>query len=287
MTTYVLPFEKMHGIGNDFIMLERRHLPNGVDDKKLARFLCDRNFGVGADGIIIVDFAKSADADFAWDYYNSDGSEAEMCGNGMRCFAKYVFEKGFTDKETFTVLTKAGIIVPLIEKDGTITVNMGVPKLPKSLKEKIIIDKTEITYTYIEIGNPHCVVFLDKAKYESNDFFLKYGPQIEKHSLFPNGVNIEFANILNKNEISCKVWERGAGPTLACGTGACAVLIAANLLSLSEINAKINLPGGSLKIWWDKNSTFKNKNCVYLNGPATFVYGGMANLDPSLVCVSI
>ena len=277
MTIYVLPFEKMHGSGNDFIILERRHLPNGVDEKALAKLICDRHFSVGADGLIIVDFSTVPDVDFAWSYYNNDGSEAEMCGNGMRCFAKYVFERGFTDKLTFSVLTKAGIINPTIEENGTVSVNMGVPRIPNDLKEEISIDSKNIAYTYLEIGNPHCVIFMNKDIEDSE--FYKLGPKIEKHNRFPNGINVEFANILNKNEIKVRVWERAAGATLACGTGACAVLVAANIENLSQEHATIYLPGGSLEVKWNKQT-----NNIFLNGPATFVYTGQLNLDPRLVC---
>ena len=277
MTTYVLPFEKMHGLGNDFIVLERRHLPIGVDENALAKLLCDRHFSIGADGIIIVDFSPSRDVDFVWSYYNSNGSEAEMCGNGMRCFAKYVFERGFIDEVSFSVLTKAGIIKPTIEQDGTVTVNMGVPVILDKLKEKIIVDSKELTFTYVEIGNPHCVIFLDH--YINDSDFLNYGPKIEKHNKFPKGVNVEFVNVIKKNELKVRVWERGCGPTLACGTGACATLVAANINNLCDDCALVYLPGGCLKIQWDKSS-----NNVFLNGPAAFLYTGQLNLEPKLVC---
>ncbi|MBI2996807.1 MAG: diaminopimelate epimerase [Candidatus Melainabacteria bacterium] len=283
MTIFVLPFEKMHGLGNDFIILERRHLPNEVNESELAKHLCNRNFSIGADGIIIVDFLGRdirpdvSTADFAWNYYNSDGSEAEMCGNGMRCFAKYVFERGFTDENTFSVLTKAGIIKPVIEEDGTVTVNMGKPTLPSKTKEELELDGKVITYTYIEIGNPHCVIFLDKKI--GDEKFFKLGPQIEHNKNFPKGVNVEFAHVLKRNEIDCRIWERGCGPTLACGTGACATLVAANINDLADNSAKIYLPGGVLRVNWDKDL-----NCVYLNGPCTFVYSGQLNLDPKKVC---
>ena len=266
----------MHGLGNDFVMVERRHLPNNINDKSLAKILCDRHFGIGADGLIIVDLSTTRDADFLWNYYNADGSEAQMCGNGMRCFAKYVFERGFTDEPAFSVLTKAGIIKSSIESDGTVTVDMGMPKLPQIVKEEIKIDSKIFNYTYVEVGNPHCVIFLDKDISDS-DFYL-YGPKIEKNKKFLNGINIEFARILNSKEINCRVWERGCGATLACGTGACAVLLAANINNLSDSSAVINLLGGHLNIRWDKDS-----NHVFLNGPATFVYTGQFNLNPKLL----
>ena len=280
MTTFILPFEKMHGLGNDFIMLEKRHLPNGVDEHLLAKLLCDRNFAIGADGLIVVDFASSRDADFSWDYYNKDGSEAEMCGNGMRCFAKYVFEKGFTDDSSFSVQTKAGIIKPSIEDDGTVTLNMGAPKLNDTLTEELNIASEIIDFTYVEIGNPHAVIFLkDKDGIADLEFF-KLGPMIEKNKRFPNFTNVEFVNVLNKEELRCRVWERGCGPTLACGTGACASLIASSVLGYTNDKVRVYLPGGCLNVSWDKKI-----NNVFLNGPATFVYSGQFNLDPKTVCI--
>lgn len=280
MSTYILPFEKMHGLGNDFVLLERRNLPNGIDEQKLAKILCNRNFGVGADGIIIVDFSTSRDNDFKWDYYNSDGFEAEMCGNGMRCFAKYVFERGFTEDISFKVQTKAGIITPKIEEDGQVLVNMGMPKLPELIKQSIVIDSRTFLYTYIEVGNPHCVIFLDDEI--SDKDFYKYGPVIGQHPNFPQGVNVEFSKVINNKLIKCRVWERGCGPTLACGTGACAVLVAASINHFVENSAVIKLPGGDLNTFWDKDT-----NNVFLKGPATFVYSGQYNLDPALVCKSL
>ncbi len=280
MTTFILPFEKMHGLGNDFIMLEKRHLPNGVDGHALARLLCDRNFAIGADGLILVDFASSRDADFSWDYYNKDGSEAEMCGNGMRCFAKYVFEKGFTESASFSVQTKAGIIKPSIESDGTVTVNMGTPKLSDTLTEELTIDSEIINFTYVEVGNPHAVIFLKTRDKIPDSEFFKLGPIIEKNKRFPSCTNVEFVNVINKEELICRVWERGCGPTLACGTGACAALVASSVHGYTDDKVKVHLPGGCLNIHWDK----KTKN-VFLNGPATFVYTGQFNLDPKSVCV--
>ena len=276
MTTYLLPFEKMHGLGNDFIVLERRHMPNNVDDRKLAIQLCNRNFAIGADGLIIVDFSTSGKTDFSWNYFNSNGSMAEMCGNGMRCFAKYVYERGLTDEITFSVMTGAGVIKPLLESDGSVTVDMGQAKFFDT-SQQLELDGKLITYTYVEIGNPHCVIFRDSEISERE--FLDLGPRIEKHSAFQNGVNVEFVKVVNKNEIKCKVWERGAGSTLACGTGACAVLVAANINTYVDNSSLIYLPGGCLKVHWDISDKI-----VYLNGPASFVYTGQYNLDPKSVC---
>ena len=277
MTIYVLPFEKMHGLGNDFILIERRHLPNGVNLSNLASLICNRNFSIGADGIIVVDLSSSKGTDFEWSYYNKDGSEGEMCGNGMRCFAKYVFERGYIEETSFSVLTKAGIIKPTIEEDGTVTVNMGTPKYLKELKQTIGVDLQTFNYTYVEIGNPHCVIIQDD-EIQEQDFFY-FGPKIENHKQFSNKINVEFAKVLNKNEIKLKVWERGCGPTLACGTGACATLFAAHLNGYSDSSSSVYLPGGCIKVMWDKKI-----NNVFLNGTATFVYTGQLNLDPTLVC---
>ena len=277
MTTYVLPFEKMHGIGNDFILLERRSLPKGVNERTLAKLICNRNFGIGADGIIIVDYSSTKDADFIWGYYNNDGSEAEMCGNGMRCFAKYVYERGLTDEVSFSVMTKAGVIKPKIEEDGTVTVNMGKPKFSSDTGKELTVDSKTISYVFIDIGNPHCVIFQNEEI--DNSELLLLGPKIEKHTIFPNGVNVEFAVVKNKTDIHLKVWERGAGATLACGTGACAALVAGNIKNLCGYSANVYLPGGLLVVKWDKSL-----NDVYLNGPATFVYTGQFSLNPALVC---
>ena len=280
MTVYVLPFEKMHGLGNDFIMLERRHLPNGVDERELAKYLCNRHYGIGADGIIIVDFSTTQEADFIWNYYNNDGSEAEMCGNGMRCFAKYVYERGFTDSNSFSVLTKAGIIIPTLEEDGTITVNMGKPRLVGPVLQKLSVNSKEIEYTFVEVGNPHFVCINDNEI--GDELFFNLGPKIEKHKIFPSGINAEFVKIVNRSEIKVRVWERGVGPTLACGTGACASVVGANTRGLCNRTVEVHLPGGVLNIRWDERS-----ENIYLNGTATFVYIGQLNLDPKLVCKTI
>ena len=278
MTAYILPFEKMHGLGNDFIMLEKRHLPNGANLSKLAKILCDIHFGIGADGIIIVDLSVVQNADFEWEYINSDGSGAQMCGNGMRCFAKYVFERGFTDKTTFMVKTKAGIIIPTIEDDGSVTVNMGIPRLPNTIQQELNVDNEIIKYTYIETGNPHCVIFVDE-RFSGSDF-KRLGPVIENHKIFPDRTNVEFVHVLNRNELRVMVWERGCGPTLACATGAGASLVASCINNFAESSLKVHLPGGILNAHWDKNT-----NCIFINGSATFVYTGQYNLEPKAVCL--
>lgn len=273
MTDYVLPFEKMHGLGNDFVFLERRYLPPGIKDSDLAKILCNRNMAIGGDGLIVVDLSPTADADFKWDYYNGDGSIAEMCGNGMRCFAKYVFERGFTDETSFKVITEAGIIEPTINEDSSITVNIGPATLPDQKKKTLSVNGKDYEYTYIEVGNPHCIIFTNEKV--SDEEFNASGPLIEQHSGFPNGVNVEFAYVKSDSEIDLRVWERGCGPTLACGTGACATLVAAAINGLTGNESVVNLPGGPLKIKWDREN-----NKVFLTGPATFVYTGHIHLNP-------
>lgn len=273
MTIFVLPFEKMHGLGNDFIMLERRFMPNSIEDSYLAKKLCNRNFGIGADGIIIFDWADSNQADFKWDYYNSDGSIGEMCGNGMRCFAKYIYEKGLSDSPEFKVQTLAGIITPRVEDNGLVTVNIGKPKLPINLKSNIHFKDKTFDYTYIETGNPHAVIFCDNPV--EDEIFLKYGPLIECHSNFPSKTNVEFAYVRNTmNQIDLRVWERGAGATLACGTGACATVVAAILNKLvKRQKICVYLPGGALDVWWDKIT-----ENLFMSGPSEFVFSGNFNL---------
>ena len=222
----IINFTKMQGLGNDFVVVEESELSKvEISRLELAKKLCDRRFGVGADGLIII--LKGTDTDLAWDFYNSDGTVAEMCGNGMRCFAKYVFEKGIIAKNKFSVKTLAGVIIPEINQDGTVTVNMGNPifepvnvpviseKTPV-LNEKILAKGKEFVFNAISMGNPHCVIFSGK---NTKELALEYGKSIEYDLKFPKKTNVEFVEILSKNEIKIDVWERGCGITQACGTG--------------------------------------------------------------------
>lgn len=271
-------FTKMHGIGNDFIMVDgfKEKLP--PDLKKAAIKLCDRHFGIGADGLVFV--LPSDKADIRMVIINSDGSEAEMCGNAIRCFAKYVYELGYVQKEEFQVETLAGIMVPKLQlQDGTVegvTVDMGEPDFRRSavpilgegeqaLNEPLeVLDKT-FNITSMLMGVPHTVVFVDDV---DNFDLLKYGPAMECHPIFPRKTNANFAQVISRNEIKYRVWERGAGLTLACGTGACSVLVASVLNNLADRQAKVHLPGGTLEIKWADN------NHVYMTGPAVAVFTG-------------
>ncbi|MBP8954499.1 MAG: diaminopimelate epimerase, partial [Armatimonadetes bacterium] len=251
----------------------------------LSRVLSDRNFGIGGDGIILV--SPSEIADFAMRIYNSDGSEAEMCGNGMRAFAKFVYEHGLTEKTSLEVETYAGIIKPVLTvEDGKVTlirVDLGEPRLARSeipmagepadqpvIAEPLQVNGHDLKITCVSMGNPHCVVFVDDA-----DSFpvRELGPVIECHPLFPRKTNVEFASIDDRRNIQMRVWERGAGVTLACGTGASATVVAAVLNDLADRTARVSLLGGDLFIEWAED------NHVFLTGPADEAFSGEVHPD--------
>ncbi|MGI6450375.1 MAG: diaminopimelate epimerase [Desulfitobacteriia bacterium] len=273
-----MDFIKMHGLGNDFICLDHFLFPPEMDYAEMARRLCHRQFGIGADGLIAV--LPSSQADAKMRIFNPDGSEPEMCGNGIRCFARYVYDAGYVPKEQMTVETLAGILTVKLEVEGKnvqgVTVNMGEPcldpaKIPVLAGSDIAVEKEieaagcKLSFTAVSMGNPHCVVFVqDFAQLD----FEKLGPALENHSLFPKKTNVEFTKINNRQEITLKVWERGAGPTLACGTGACAAVVAAVLEGRTEREVTVHLPGGDLQIVWGEN------NQVLMTGPAVYVFRG-------------
>lgn len=287
MSTYILPFEKMHGLGNDFVMLHYKYLPEGITEENLAKRLCDRHFGIGADGLIIAKPGQSGEAPFAWSYINSDGSVGQMCGNGIRCFAKYIYDRGLTHETEFGVETLAGIIKPSIQEDGQIKVNMGAPileptKIPTTLQGSgpaidqpiEAIDKT-FNFTPVSMGNPHAIMFVSSEAELQNFELTKYGSVLEKHRIFPEKTNVEFAFVRDRNYIDLRVWERGCGITLACGTGACATVVAANLKGLVDDGpVTVKLPGGELIIEWDKA-----QNTVFMTGPAQSVFIGQIELE--------
>ncbi len=240
--------------------------------------LCNRNFGIGADGLIIVN-PNTDKADISWIFYNSDGSVAQMCGNGMRCFARYIYDKKIIDKKEFSVETKAGIIVPKIISDTEICVNMGKPILkPKKIPCKAetnlnipyTLDNKEFLLNMVSMGNPHCIIFVEN---ESKELALKYGSKIENDKLFPEKTNVEFVEILSKDEVTINVWERGCGITLACGTGACATTVAGILNGFLNNKIKANLPGGSLIIEW-QGSPKDTEHNVYMTGRADYSFEG-------------
>lgn len=275
---------KMHGLGNDFVFLDLFHKqtiaeqPEGAYPE-LARKLCHRQFGVGGDGLIVVLPSEGADARMR--IFNLDGSEPEMCGNGIRCFARYIFDKGYVKKKSIRVETLAGILTLQLNIEGDkvsgVRVDMGEPILKPNLipvlaegepviGTKLEVEGQEFKFTAVSMGNPHCVIFVDD--YKKLDF-ERLGPAIEKHPLFPRKTNVEFIRVNSRTELTMKVWERGAGPTLACGTGACASAVATVLNGKTERKVTVHLPGGDLLIEWGED------NRVYMTGPATYVFKGV------------
>ena len=276
MTT--IKFTKMQGLGNDFVVLDyEEYEKSPVKDGELAKFLCDRHFGIGADGLIIVN-PNTKDTDIGWFFFNSDGTIAQMCGNGIRCFARYVKQKGFVNKQKFSVETKAGVIIPEILEDNRVKVNMSKPilvpseipaKVSDNLNFEIKVKERTFVGNAVSMGNPHCVIFTNE---DTKELARKYGEEIEHHQLFPEKINVEFIKILNEHEMNLDVWERGCGITLACGTGACASTVAAILNKKCKDYVKVNLPGGVLTIEWD------GVNDIYMTGNADFVFNGIIDI---------
>ena len=275
----MLEFVKMHGLGNDYVYMDA--INQIIKDRnELAKKVSDRHFGIGSDGLILI--CKSNIADFRMQMFNSDGTEAEMCGNGIRCVGKFVYDNGFTNKKNLTIETLAGIkkleLITKKEKVEAVKVDMGEPilepeKIPVISKEipvndlnLNIIDKN-LKFTCVSMGNPHAITFIDE---NVNEFDVeKYGRLVEINEVFPKKTNVEFINIINKNKIKMRVWERGAGETLACGTGACASAVAAIINGYTDRNIIVELLGGTLEIEWNKND-----NHIYMTGPAKIVFKG-------------
>lgn len=274
----MIKFTKMHGLGNDYVYIDaiNQKIEN---ESSLAKFVSNRHFGIGSDGLILI--CKSKVADFKMRMFNSDGSEAEMCGNGIRCVGKFVYDKGLTNKTTVKIETLAGIKTLILntkdEKVETARVDMGEPILEA---EKIPVISTEepvknleleaenkkFKFTCVSMGNPHAITIVEDTK----EFDVeKYGKVLEIDKAFPKKANIEFAQIIDRQNINMRVWERGAGETLACGTGACATAVACNLNGLTARKVNIELLGGTLNIEWNETD-----NHVYMTGPAVTVFDG-------------
>jgi len=269
----------MHGLGNDFIVVAgERELPGDASD--LAVRLCDRHFGVGADGLVYI--LPSERADFRMRILNPDGSEAEQCGNAIRCVAKYVYDRGLVARDEIAIETLgAGVqrlkITSVGGKAVRVRVDMGEPIL-RGLDVPTTVDRTPVVdhpieaggrtfrFTAVSMGNPHCVIFVDDAP--SFDLY-RWGPLLEAHPLFPRRTNVEFVTVVSRSHAVMRVWERGAGPTLACGTGACATLVASVLCGLTDRRATVSLAGGDLFIEWSEAD-----NRVYMTGPAAEVFSG-------------
>lgn len=274
----MIKFTKMHGLGNDYVYIDaiNQKIEN---ESSLAKFVSNRHFGIGSDGLILI--CKSDIADFKMRMFNSDGSEAEMCGNGIRCVGKFVYDKGLTDKTIVKIETLAGIkTLVLNTKDGkveTARVDMGEPileaeKIPVISKEQPVknleleAENKKFKFTCVSMGNPHAITIVENTK----EFDIeKYGKILEVDKAFPKKANIEFAQIIDKENIKMRVWERGAGETLACGTGACATAVACNLNGLTGRKVNIELLGGTLNIEWNEKD-----NHVYMTGPAVTVFDG-------------
>jgi len=277
-----MKFTKMQGIGNDYVYVNC--LQDTVPDPgQTAIKVSNRHYGIGSDGLILIKPSKVAD--FEMDMYNADGSQSAMCGNGIRCVAKYVYDYGLTDKLNISVDTKSGIkYLNLTVENGKvvlITVDMGEPELKSgnipiiSGKDKVIMEPIEIdgvTYrmTGVSMGNPHAVVFIENVKELDIE---KIGPQFEHHSCFPERINTEFVKVLDEHTVEMRVWERGSGETLACGTGACAVAVASVINGFVKDEVTVKLLGGDLKIYWDRE-----ENKVYMTGPAAVVFEGEISL---------
>ncbi len=275
-----MKFTKMQGLGNDYVYVNcfSEKVP---DPSELAVRISDRHFGVGSDGLILI--CPSDKADFEMVMYNADGSRGEMCGNGIRCVAKYVYDYGLTDKTSISVETLGGIkYLDLTVEDGKVKlvkVDMGRPILTPSeipveaegeraVDEPIETDGKEYRMTCVSMGNPHAVIFVDE---DVKDISLEMiGPKFENHKRFPNRINTEFARVLDRKTVEMRVWERGSGETLACGTGACAVAVSCILNGMTEDNVTVKLLGGDLQIEWDRE-----KDTVYMTGPAEVVFDGV------------
>ncbi|MCM1123897.1 MAG: diaminopimelate epimerase [Eubacterium sp.] len=294
-----MKFTKMHGCGNDYIYIDGSTQNLSQDEKpELVRRLSDRHFGVGGDGVIFIN--PSTEADFEMEMYNADGSRAEMCGNGIRCVAKYVYDKGLTNKTDISVISCGKIkYLQLFLKEGkvdSVRVNMGAPELrpeyiPVALEKEgqqgqrniverpsvirnqqsiidapITVQGKEYKMTCVSMGNPHAVVFMDDVV---NLEIEKIGPHFENHERFPNRINTEFVKVLDRKTVQMRVWERGTGETLACGTGCCATVVACILNGLTDNTVTVKLLGGEIEITWDREA-----GPVYMTGPAVTVFEG-------------
>lgn len=282
----MIKFTKMHGLGNDYVYIDctAKTGQKIENESSLARFVSDRHFGVGSDGLILI--CDSDVADFKMRMFNYDGSEAEMCGNGIRCVGKFVYDKGMINRDLITIETLAGIkVLKLNVVDGkveTVRVDMGEPILePKSIpvvsNEEIVknldlqAEGKGFKFSCVSMGNPHAITIVENVK----DFELeKYGKVLEYDIHFPKRSNIEFIELVDKNNIKMRVWERGAGETLACGTGACASAVACNLNGYTDRKVTVELLGGKLEIEWSEKD-----NHVYMTGPATTVFEGVLEND--------
>ena len=280
-----MKFTKMHGCGNDYIYIDgtKEQIPQ-EKKSEVVRFLSDRHFGIGGDGVIFIN--PSDVADFEMEMYNMDGSRSEMCGNGIRCVGKYVYDHGLTEKTSLTIVSCGKLkYLEMTVEDNKVTkvrVNMGSPileaaEIPVAAEQSpvidtpIVVDGKEYRMTCVSMGNPHAVIYMDEMI--DDETIAKIGPLFESHERFPRKTNTEFVKILSRDKVQMRVWERGTGDTLACGTGSCAVTVASILNGLTDDHVTVELLGGSLEIFWDRK-----ENVVYMTGPATTVFEGEIEL---------
>jgi len=276
----MLHFTKMHGLGNDFVMIDAIRQDVTLDAERVRR-LADRRIGVGCDQVLIVERSSRADIDFRYRIFNSDGGEVEQCGNGARCFVKFVRDQGLTDKREIAVETLSGVIVPRLEADGQVTVNMGVPRFEpqdvpfvataRQLVYDLDLDGQAVPVTVLSMGNPHAVQLVPDVERAP---VTTQGPKIEHHPRFPKRVNAGYLQVVDRSHVRVRVWERGAGETLACGTGACAAVVTGRLRGALDDEVDVLVRGGTLKIVWQGEG-----EPVWMTGPAVRVFEGEIDLE--------
>jgi len=264
-----LSFTKMHGAGNDFVVLDCTQKSFSLKKNELVK-IADRHLGVGCDQILVVESPRSAGVDFRYRIFNADGGEVEQCGNGARCFVKFVRERKLTDKREIRVETLGGTIAPRLEADGEVSVEMGPPRLASPLSEKIQLGDDLVEIAVLSMGNPHAVQLVKNVE---DAPVTTQGPQLEHHPRFPDRVNAGYMQVVDRRRIKLRVWERGAGETLSCGTGACAAVVAGILKSLIDSPVRVETRGGALTITWPGGD-----NAVWMKGPAETVYEGSIDL---------
>ena len=265
-------FTKMQGAGNDFVVLDATVSRFALTPAQL-RLVADRHFGVGCDQILVVEQSTRADADFRYRIFNADGGEVEQCGNGARCFVRYVHDKGLTAKREITVETLGGLIAPRLEDDGEVSVDMGPPALESPLVQALEVGGVRVELALLSMGNPHAVQRVDDIERAP---VTTQGPLLEHHARFPNRINAGYMQVRDRHRIALRVWERGAGETLACGTGACAAAVSGIARGLLESPVRVDARGGTLTVAWQGGD-----NAVWMKGPAHSVFEGSIDLDES------
>ncbi len=266
----LIAFTKMEGAGNDFVVLDATRAPFGLQREQLRR-LADRHFGVGCDQVLVVERAQRPDADFRYRIFNADGGEVEQCGNGARCFVKFAHRKGLTQKREIRVETLGGMIAPRLEDDGEVSVDMGPPRMESPLVQSLEVDGARIDLAILSMGNPHAVQLVADVEVAP---VATQGPALQRHQRFPQRVNAGYMQVVDRHSIKSRVYERGAGETLACGTGACAAAVAGIVRGLLDSPVRVQARGGTLTITWAGGD-----NAVWMKGPAETVFEGTIDLE--------